>query len=159
VQPDWCLPTFRRGEWSKSKPSENPVRCMHLFAARVLLLAFPAYNSAWRWRQYFCRIAWHRVPEDSWEQIKFAECLLLFSSGLQSKTVKSCILWDIILCSPLKDNRRVGGTSRLHLQGARISQAGNEQKQASHLQSREAAHHSYRRDDPKLKRKWRLPCA
>jgi hypothetical protein len=36
--------------------------------------------------------------------------------------MKSSILWDITPCSPLKANRRFGGTC-LHLQGQRISQA------------------------------------
>jgi hypothetical protein len=36
--------------------------------------------------------------------------------------MKSTIFWDITPCSPLKVNRRFGGTC-LHLQGLRISQA------------------------------------
>jgi hypothetical protein len=36
--------------------------------------------------------------------------------------MKSSVFWDIGPCSPLKVNRRFGGTYRLHLQG-RISQA------------------------------------
>jgi hypothetical protein len=39
--------------------------------------------------------------------------------------VKSTIFWVIALCTPLKVNRRFGGTYRLHLQGGRISQARN----------------------------------
>jgi hypothetical protein len=31
--------------------------------------------------------------------------------------MKSSIFWDIKPCSPLKVNRRFGGTYRLHLQG------------------------------------------
>jgi hypothetical protein len=38
--------------------------------------------------------------------------------------MKSSTLWDTMLCSPLKVNRRFGGTCRLHLHG-RISQARN----------------------------------
>jgi hypothetical protein len=34
--------------------------------------------------------------------------------------MKSISLWDIVQCSPLKANRRFGGTYSLHLQG-RIS--------------------------------------
>jgi hypothetical protein len=40
--------------------------------------------------------------------------------------MKISTFWDIILCSPLKVNRRFGGTCRLHLQGRRISQERNE---------------------------------
>jgi hypothetical protein len=38
----------------------------------------------------------------------------------------STVFWDITLCSPLKVNRRFGGTHRLHLQGRRISRARNQ---------------------------------
>jgi hypothetical protein len=38
----------------------------------------------------------------------------------------SSIFWDTNLCSPLKVNRRFGGTCRLHLQCQRISQARNQ---------------------------------
>jgi hypothetical protein len=37
--------------------------------------------------------------------------------------MKSTVFWDITMCSPLKVNRRFGGTYRLHLQGRRIIQA------------------------------------
>jgi hypothetical protein len=36
--------------------------------------------------------------------------------------LKSSIFWDITPCSPLKVNRRFGGTRTLHFQGRRISQ-------------------------------------
>jgi hypothetical protein len=39
---------------------------------------------------------------------------------------KSSLFWDITQCSPLKVNRRFGGTCRLHFQGRRISQARNQ---------------------------------
>jgi hypothetical protein len=39
--------------------------------------------------------------------------------------MKSSVFWDTTLCSPLKVNGRFGGTSRLHLQGRRISHARN----------------------------------
>jgi hypothetical protein len=42
--------------------------------------------------------------------------------------LKSSVPWDITPCNPLKVSRRLGGTYRLHLQGRRISQAGNQQK-------------------------------
>jgi hypothetical protein len=38
-----------------------------------------------------------------------------------SVSMKSSIFWDITTCSPLKVNRRLGGTSRLHLQSRKIS--------------------------------------
>jgi hypothetical protein len=37
--------------------------------------------------------------------------------------MKSTVFWDITQCSPLKVNRRFGGTCRLHLQDARINVA------------------------------------
>jgi hypothetical protein len=40
--------------------------------------------------------------------------------------MKSAVLRDITPCSPLKVNRRFGGTYRLHLQGRRISRARNQ---------------------------------
>jgi hypothetical protein len=36
---------------------------------------------------------------------------------LTGVVMKSTIFWDITPCSPLKVNRRFGGTCRLHLQG------------------------------------------
>jgi hypothetical protein len=42
--------------------------------------------------------------------------------------MKSSIFWDITPRSPLKVNRRFGGTYRLHLQGRRISQARNQRE-------------------------------
>jgi hypothetical protein len=39
--------------------------------------------------------------------------------------MKSTIFSEITPCSPLKVNRRFGGTYRLHLQGRKISQARN----------------------------------
>jgi hypothetical protein len=39
--------------------------------------------------------------------------------------VISSIFWDITPCSPLKVNRRFGGTFRLHLQERKVSQYRN----------------------------------
>jgi hypothetical protein len=41
---------------------------------------------------------------------------------------KCTIFWDITPCSPLKVNRRFGGTYRLHLQGRKISRAQNQRE-------------------------------
>jgi hypothetical protein len=41
---------------------------------------------------------------------------------------KRAVLWDITPCTPLKVNRRFGGTYCLHLQGRRISRARNQCK-------------------------------
>jgi hypothetical protein len=41
-------------------------------------------------------------------------------------TLKSSIFCNIIPCSPLKVNRRFGGTRHLHLQSRRMSQARNQ---------------------------------
>jgi hypothetical protein len=37
-------------------------------------------------------------------------------SVLTAVAMKSSVVWDITLCSPVEVNRRFGGTSRLHLQ-------------------------------------------
>jgi hypothetical protein len=42
---------------------------------------------------------------------------------LTAVVMKSTIFWDIMSCSPLKVNRRFGGTYRLNFQGQRISRA------------------------------------
>jgi hypothetical protein len=42
--------------------------------------------------------------------------------------MKSTIIRDITPCSPLKANRRFGGTYRFHLQGQRISRARNQRE-------------------------------
>jgi hypothetical protein len=39
--------------------------------------------------------------------------------------LKRTIFWDITACSPVRFNRRFGGTYRLHLQGWKISLARN----------------------------------
>jgi hypothetical protein len=50
----------------------------------------------------------------------------LLRVSIRSKNYrKSSIFWDITPCSPLKVNRRFGGTCRLHLQGRRISKERN----------------------------------
>jgi hypothetical protein len=45
-----------------------------------------------------------------------------------SKMLKSTIFCDITPCSPLKVNRRFGGTYRLNLQGRRMSRARNQRE-------------------------------
>jgi hypothetical protein len=42
--------------------------------------------------------------------------------------MKSYLFWDITPCSPLKVNRRFGGTYRLHLQGRGMSRARNQRE-------------------------------
>jgi hypothetical protein len=42
---------------------------------------------------------------------------------LSAVVMKTAVFWDITPCSPLKVNRRFGGTYLLHLQGPRISRA------------------------------------
>jgi hypothetical protein len=46
---------------------------------------------------------------------------------------KSFIFWDIKPCSPLKLNRRFGGTCRLHLQGWRVSRGRNQHEPGSKI--------------------------
>jgi hypothetical protein len=45
--------------------------------------------------------------------------------------MNSSVFWDITPCSPLKVNRRFGGTCRLHLQGPRINHARNQHEAGS----------------------------
>jgi hypothetical protein len=40
--------------------------------------------------------------------------------------MKCTIFWDIMPCSPLKVNRRFGGTYRLHLQGRKMSRESSD---------------------------------
>jgi hypothetical protein len=42
--------------------------------------------------------------------------------------MKITVFWDIIPCSPLKVNRRFGGTDRFHLEGCRISRTRNQRE-------------------------------
>jgi hypothetical protein len=50
---------------------------------------------------------------------------------LTAVVMKSYVFWDVPPCSPFKINRRFGGTCRLHLEGRRISQAGNQREAVS----------------------------
>jgi hypothetical protein len=45
---------------------------------------------------------------------------LLLVTVLTAVVTKATIFWDITPCSPLKVNRRFGGTYRLHLQGGHL---------------------------------------
>jgi hypothetical protein len=53
---------------------------------------------------------------------RFRRNLVLHFQGKYEYSKKSCIFWDITPCSPLKGNRRFGGTC-LHLQGRIISRS------------------------------------
>jgi hypothetical protein len=48
--------------------------------------------------------------------------------------MKSAVFWDITPCSPLKVNRRFGGTYRLHLHGRRISRVRNQRESRWHAE-------------------------
>jgi hypothetical protein len=50
----------------------------------------------------------------------------------------SLVFWDKKSCSPLKVNRRFGGTCRLHFQGQSISQAGNNHEAGNKQNSKNA---------------------
>jgi hypothetical protein len=58
------------------------------------------------------------------EEIKVLGSILGRCTGYSE--LKNTIFWDITPRSPLKVNRRFGGTYRLHLQGRRISRARNQ---------------------------------
>jgi hypothetical protein len=42
---------------------------------------------------------------------------------LAVEVMKSCVTWNITMCSPLKVGQHFGGACRLHLQDHKISQA------------------------------------
>jgi hypothetical protein len=50
---------------------------------------------------------------------------------LTAVVMKISIFWDITPCTPLKVNRRFGGTNCLHLQGRRINQVRNPREAGS----------------------------
>jgi hypothetical protein len=50
---------------------------------------------------------------------------------LTAVVMKNTLFWNITPCSPLKANRRFGGTCRLSLQGRRIIQARNQREGGS----------------------------
>jgi hypothetical protein len=47
---------------------------------------------------------------------------------LTEVVMKSSVVWNITLCRPMRVNRSLRGTYRLHLQGRRISQARNQRE-------------------------------
>jgi hypothetical protein len=63
------------------------------------------------------------VPNMQW---KYVYLCTTWSS--HSMVTQSAILWDITPCSPLKVNRRFGGTCRLRCQSRRISKARNQRE-------------------------------
>jgi hypothetical protein len=63
--------------------------------------------------------------------ILFNHLCLVGSEVLKAMVMKNTILLDIPPCSPLKVNRRLGGTRRPHLQGRRINQARNRREAGS----------------------------
>jgi hypothetical protein len=68
---------------------------------------------------------------DDFERLSLNEWQNELSVGFEVLTavvMKSTIFRDITPCSPLKVNRRFGGTYRLNLQGLRISRARNQRE-------------------------------
>jgi hypothetical protein len=59
-------------------------------------------------------------------------------------SMKSSVFWDITPCSPLKANRRFGGTCRLHLQGRRISRSRNQRESRWQACPEDRNFHSHR---------------
>jgi hypothetical protein len=54
---------------------------------------------------------------------------------LKAVVLKSSIFWDITPCSPLKANRRLGGTYRIHLHSRRIRQERGQHDEGSNKTS------------------------
>jgi hypothetical protein len=71
----------------------------------------------------------------SWQSAwkKIVDFPYLKKTALKYMEERSFIFWDIKPCSPLKLNRRFGGTCRLHLQGWRVSQGKNQNEPGSKL--------------------------
>jgi hypothetical protein len=55
-------------------------------------------------------------------------CCIRIGPSNYLMSMKRTIFWSITPCSPLKMNRRFGGTYRLHLQVRRISRARNQRE-------------------------------
>jgi hypothetical protein len=68
-------------------------------------------------------------------RIKHQKCIITANcAAFEVMVMKgTTVFWDITPCSPLKVNRRFGGTYRLYLQGRRISGAGNKQSRVDCL--------------------------
>jgi hypothetical protein len=60
--------------------------------------------------------------------------------------MKSYIFWNINSCSPVKDNRRFGGTYRLHFQGRKVSQAISQEEAGSMESSDKDGGHMFLRN-------------
>jgi hypothetical protein len=111
-------------------------------------LNHPVWKRIWKWRHFLAInvcIRWRWVviftlpplyqtnnqiggslgPRDGLSKI------LVGIEVVTAMIMKSPNFWDITFCSPLKVNRRFGGTCRLHLQSRRISQARIEHEAGS----------------------------
>jgi hypothetical protein len=81
--------------------------------------------------------AFLNVVKEILQIVSFCRQLLVENLNIYIKTtdwLKSTVFWDIMPRSPLKVNRRFGGTHRLHLQSRRIGRARNQlESVACHL--------------------------
>jgi hypothetical protein len=67
---------------------------------------------------------WHNLPNSLYTNRTIRCCVVCVGfEVLTAVVMKSSNFWDITPCSPLKVNRRFGGTCLLHVQGQRIRQA------------------------------------
>jgi hypothetical protein len=57
--------------------------------------------------------------------------IVLIDLRVSAAVMKSSIFWTITSCISLKVTRRFGGTYRLHLEGRKISQAGDQREVGS----------------------------
>jgi hypothetical protein len=74
---------------------------------------------------------YHLVEENSHCKVCKLECAGYRTTDCKLETRSSSIFWDLTPCSPLKVNRRFGGTFRFHVQGRRISQVRNQREAGS----------------------------
>jgi hypothetical protein len=87
-----------------------------------------------KWRKWRCSHLPRRWSQRVLCSFAFPCGSVTHGGSLGSKycfAFKSSILWDTMMCSPLKSNRRFGGICRLQLQGARISQERNNHEAGS----------------------------
>jgi hypothetical protein len=127
-------------------PSEGLCCVLFIYPALCLVLCPEIETSSIDWAQLSKLFAWGRSrvqsPKRCFKEIKSGRWIIskrsiivLIYHGHALLDLKSSIFWDITTCSPLKANRRFGGTCRFHLQGRRRCQERNQPEAGSNQSS------------------------
>jgi hypothetical protein len=100
-----------------------------LFSSKALRLLLQMHEHICQMSRNLRRRLWTTIHITC--GLRICETKLQTSSRLKDRGSHICgyealIVWDIRPCSPLKVNRRFGGTCRLRLQCRRISREGNQ---------------------------------